>query len=118
MLEKINFNYKEAKNQVGLFTPQHTLFVCTIEYNDVAYTFTYQCNTQYTTPNKRDMMECLLFDYFVAEMSFNEFCNEFGYDTLDDESNSIYEACEETYNAFRRLFDDDELSELQDDIND
>lgn len=117
ILSEIKFSYKEAKNQKSLFTPQHTRFICNIEYNGVDYTFDYQCNTRYVTPNKASVIECLLLDYYAGEMSYNDFCSEFGYDQLEEESVKIYEECEDTFNAFRTMFDDDEIEQIHKEIN-
>lgn len=81
MLEKVNFNYDFSMNQENLFTPAHTKFDVTIEYNGMCYVTEYQCNTQYTEPTKESVMECLLSDCSCYEESADveDFLFNFGY---------------------------------------
>ena len=60
MLNKIKFSFKVADKQVGLFTPNHTLFKCKIKIDGLQYTFNYQCNTSVSEPNLHDCLECLI----------------------------------------------------------
>lgn len=118
ILSEIKFSYKEAKNQKNVFTARHTKFVCTIEYNNVGYTFDYQCNTKYSQPNLRNCIECLLSDASCYnDYSYNEFCREFGYDTHSEEAVRIYEECEDTAQALRTMFNDDEIEQIYEALN-
>lgn len=122
MLEKVNFNYDYSDNQNGLFTNSHTRFDVTIEYNGMCYVTEYQCNTQYTEPTKEDVMECLLSDCSCYDecRTAEDFLFSFGY---TDSPKSIrngfkaFEGCKKTYNAMHTLFNDDELSQMWDEIN-
>ena len=45
------------------------------------------------TNDLKDALACLMSDAFSGEMSFKEFCSEFGYDTDSRKAYRIYEAC-------------------------
>ena len=118
MLEKIKFNYEVAEKQNELFTSHHRKYACKIVYNKKQYSFNYQCNPNYTTPNVKDCIVCLLsdtFDYDNAKDIF-DFADEFGY-VVNKETERIFKACKKTSNAIHRLFTDEELEELANEIN-
>ena len=121
MLEKIKFNYEVAEKQNELFTPAHRKYVCIIKYNGRQYTFDYQCNPIYSKPNLNDCMDSLLLDGFSYSDSKDiiDFANEFGYDIYENkaEVKRIYNACKKTWEALNRLFTDEELEELENEIN-
>lgn len=108
MLEKIKFSYREASEQVGLFTPYHTLFKCKIKVDGLQYTFNYQCNTDSSVPNLASCLDCILMDAFAYDNSrdFDDFYNEFGTDY------KAYKACKKTSKAIHRLFSDEEIETL------
>src|SRR5574344_2071655 len=103
MLEKIKFSYEESEDRNNLFTSAHRKYVCIIKYNGKQYTFDYQCNPNYTTPNVKDCIECLLSDTFAY--------------VVNKETERIFKACKKTSNAMHRLFTDEELEELESEIN-
>lgn len=113
MLNKIKFSYKEADEQIGLFTPSHTLFKCKIKVDGLQYTFPYQCNTAYKEPNLCDCMCAIIsdMDCYDACRDMEDFNFEFGY--LDDKA---YKACKKTSKALHRLFTDEELGEISDEL--
>ena len=117
MLNKIKFSYREADKQVGLFTPCHTLFKCKIKVDGLQYTFPYQCNTAHDEPNLVNCLDCLLMDAACYEDSRDviDFCSEFGY--TDAQGTKAYKACKKTYKAIHRLFSDDEIQMLYDEIS-
>lgn len=116
MLNKIKFSYKVAEKQENLFTPCHTLYKCKIKYAGLTYTFKYQCNADFDTPNLKSCIDCLLMDASSYEDSTDviDFCNELGYN--DSKGIKAYKACKKTYNALHRLFTDDEIGQLFDEI--
>ena len=116
MLNKIKFSYKVAEKQEGLFTPNHILYKCKIKYMGLSYTFKYQCNASYCEPNLNDCLDSLLLDASAYEESRDiiDFCNEFGYE--DIKGIKVYKACKKTYNAIHRLFTDEEIEKLYDEI--
>ncbi len=113
MLNKIKFSYREADEQVGLFTPCHTLFKCKIKVDGLQFTFNYQCNTAYTEPNLCDCMYAIISDMeaYDACRDIEDFNFEFGY--LGDKE---YKACKKTSKALHRLFTDEELAEISDEL--
>lgn len=107
MLNKIKFSYKEANEQVGLFTPSHTLFKCKIKVDGLQYTFNYQCNTAHEEPNLMSCLNCLLLDASCYEnYSLEEFITEFGGNIKS------YKACKKTSKALNRLFSTEEIEEI------
>ena len=113
MLNKIKFSYKEADKQVDLFTPSHTLFKCRIKVDGLQYTFRYQCNTAYTEPNLYDCLSALIsdMDCYDACRDMADFNFEFGY--IDDKA---YKACKKTSKALHRLFTDEEIGQIAEEI--
>ena len=118
MLNKIKVSYKEADKQEGLFTPNHTLFKCKIKVDGLQFTFPFQCNTTYDEPNLEICINALLLDASCYENSDGllDFCTEFGYDE-DKKGLKAYKACKKTYKALHRLFTNEELEELYNEIS-
>ena len=118
MLEKIKFNYEVAEEQNELFTSHHIKYACKIVYNKKQYTFDYQCNPNYITPNVKNCVECLLSDTFAYDNAKDifDFADEFGY-VVNKETERIFKACKKTSNAMHRLFTDEEFEELENEIN-
>lgn len=123
MLEKVNFNYDFSMNQENLFTPAHTKFDVTIEYDGMCYVTEYQCNTQYGEPTKENVMKCLILDAMSYEDSADveSFVFDFGY--ADNKESlrrgfAAYEGCKKTYEALHIMFTNDEIYAISDEIND
>jgi len=58
-------------------------------------------------PEVRDVLECLFLDASAGEMTFDEFCREFGYDTDSRRAYDAWEACRRTRRRLRNLLGDD-----------
>ena len=116
MLNKIKFSFKVADEQVGLFTPNHTLFKCKIKVDGCQFTFNYQCNTAHNTPNLLDCMYAIISDMDCYDTSRDvvDFCNEFGYS--DAKGIKAYKACKKISKALHRLFTDEELAEIGEEL--
>ena len=116
MLNKIKFSYREAEKQVGLFTPRHTLFKCKIKVDGLQFTFPYQCNTAYNTPNLLDCMYAIIsdMDCYDTTLDVVDFCREFGYS--DAKGVKAYKACKKISKALHRLFTDEELAILGEEL--
>lgn len=56
-----------------------------------------------------DIIYCIVSDAQCVQWnnSFEDFCNEFGYDTDSRSAERIYKACEKTYDDIQRLFNSD-----------
>lgn len=118
ILDYINISYVVSKSKTDLFTPQHTKFDCLISYKDNEYAFTYQCNLNYTKPDKLSLLACLFSDSRCYEDcketdddtdNMQNFAREFGYDT--DNLKGLFKAyngCKDTYNALKKMFTDEE----------
>lgn len=114
MLENIKFSYVVAEKQNNLFTNQHVVYKCKIQYNGKSYTFTYQCNPRYTKPELRDVLDCLFSDASAGQYELDDFFSEFGY-TKPSEAIKAHKACIRTMKALERLFGD-EYEAIQDEI--
>ena len=117
MLKKIKFSYREADNQTGLFTPYHTLFKCKIKVDGLQFTFPFQCNASHEEPNLEACLSCLFLDASAYEESRDllDFVNEYGYET-ETGARKAYKACKRTYKALHRLFSEEELEELYEEV--
>ena len=117
MLNKIKFSYREANDQSHNFTPYHTKFKCKIKYYGLQYTFSYQCNTDHDTPNLVACLYAVTSDMFCYDNSRNlvDFCDELGYTNLI-EAEKAYKACKKTSKALHRLFTDDELDDIMEEL--
>jgi len=58
--------------------------------------------TNARTPEIDDVLFSLVMDSHAAEMTFAEWCGEFGYDTDSRKALATYEACQNTYHVLRR----------------
>ena len=117
MLNKIKFSYKEADKQDNLFTPYHTNFKCKIKIDGCQFTFLFQCNTAYTTPNLLDCINAIMRDMDAYDICRNlsDFCSEFGYDDIV-QAEKAYKACKKTSKALHRLFTEEELAEIGEEL--
>ncbi len=66
-------------------------------------------------PELSDVVHCLLSDAQSGQMSFDEFCGEFGYDSDSRKALATWEACVNTAGPLRRVLgvDFDTLSGLE-----
>lgn len=118
MLNKIRFSFKVADKQDNLFTPNHTLFKCKIKKVDgCQFTFNYQCNTEHETPNLLACMYAIINDMDCYDTSRNlaDFCDELGF-TDFTKAEKAYKGCKKTSKALHRLFTDEELAEIGDEL--
>lgn len=125
MLERIKMEIETHEEQTDLFTPCHRKYKVVIKYNGKQYTTTYQCNAK-QTPKEKDIIECLLLDAdsFDNTNGIEDFANEFGYELYDDysygynkETERIYKACERTSKAIHRMFTDEEMEMIYEEVN-
>lgn len=119
ILDKIKFDYTEAIDSKSTpFTREHTIFKCKISYNRKSYTFEYQCNTNYELPEIERVLECLITDAecFDNSKDFYNFAIDLGYDPYSEEAKRVYNGCKKTSKALHRLFEDYEISMLDEDI--
>lgn len=68
-------------------------------------------------PQKKDVLYSMIIDD-VSDMSFNDFCNEFGYDNDSIKALEIYKACEEQTKAYYEMFDAEERGALRELLRD
>lgn len=117
IIDKVKFNYIEADEQKDLFTPSHMLYNCRITYAGRRFSFSYQCNPDYCTPNKKDCLSAIFSDADCYEMAadVDDFLQELGYtDSLQSirRGEKAYKACKRTAAALNRIFTNDERETL------
>lgn len=117
IIEKVKFNYNVADEQKGLITSSHTLYKCRIIYGGHRFTFPYQCNPDYSTPNKKDCLYAILndADCYECAADVDDFLEEFGYtDSLQNirRGEKAYKACKKTSAALNRIFTNKERESL------
>jgi hypothetical protein len=67
-----------------------------------------------TPPTVRGVLSSLLLDVRAGEMSFEEFCSDFGYDTDSRKAHKTWEACSEAMRGLTNLYGRRELQALMD----
>ena len=120
ILSKINFNYDLAINpKSSRFTPRHDIYKCVMKYNGKQYSFEYQTNTEANgEPKLAEVLECVVSEMGCYESSrdFTDFALELGYDPESVECERAYKGCKEVSKALHRLFTDEELGMIDDDL--
>jgi hypothetical protein len=103
MEHKKHFSYDKEKRYV---------FKCCLKRNDKQYTFDFGQSIAkgMEKPNMYDIMTCLTKN---DPESFEDFCDNFGYDTDSRKSEKIYHAVVREYKGMCRLFTEEELEQLQ-----
>ena len=120
MLNKIAFIYTESENQNDLFTPYHTRFDCAIKYgtHSEPFKFNFQCNTAHDFPTIASVMYSLIVDGESYQFSygFEDFmaCNGY-YDY--EKSKEIYDECKRICEGLHKMFTDDEIQAIMDEID-
>ena len=95
-----------------------TKYACKITYFGKSYVFNYWMGSANTkAPTKKDILYSFLMDD-VMGLTFNDFCNEFGYDNDSIKALKTYQACEEQTKNFYRLFDEEEREILRELLED
>lgn len=102
----------------------------TITYNKKSCTMKFHDNYR-NESDKLDFVMCLLMDSecFESASSYEGFCQDFGYEPYEEKyyypyygknkkSYAIYKACERQYKKLHRLFNDEEIEELQEMLQD
>lgn len=91
--------------QTNLFTPQHHKWLCYIHntVTNVHRAFSYQCNGR-ENPAAENALYCVLQDYHAGDMSFEDFCSEFGYDPnpYNYPTKKEFRKTQQVYNATRK----------------
>lgn len=119
LLDTIQFNYLENNNQKNLFTNYHKRYRCKISYMGKQFAFDYQCNPQYTMPNKKDCINAIISD--MEAYDYNEvlenFMWEYGYENKS-EAQKVFNACKNTSMKLHKIFSFDELDTLAEETRD
>ncbi|MFA5378876.1 MAG: hypothetical protein WC455_24195 [Dehalococcoidia bacterium] len=66
-----------------------------------------------TTPTTADIMHSLLLDADAADQSFNEWCDNYGYDTDSMKAFKTYQTCCEEAVNLKKTFTREQLADMQ-----
>ena len=64
-------------------------------------------------PELKEVVFALLNDAQAGELSFEDFCSDFGYDTDSRRAYATWEACKENREKLLAIFSPDEIAELE-----
>ena len=70
------------------------------------------------TPSAAEVLYGLLLNAEAGDMSFYEWCGEFGYSDDSIKALNIYKQCEETARALKKVFTHDQMAELREALQD
>lgn len=93
-------------------TEYRDIYRITLSRNGENYSFNFgqSIANQGKEPTNYDILACLeKYDYG----SFEDFCNELGYDPYSKKSKKAYKACEDQYQKLAYMFDEDEMDKLR-----
>lgn len=118
ILDKIDFGIKYVGRTVRDDNWQCDEWECTIEIDDQNYVIPYYMGIGHSgeEPEMEDVLDCLLSDARAGEMTFDEFCNEFGYDNDSIKILNAYKECKKTADKLSHLFSVEEREELEEEI--
>ena len=87
----------------------------TLKYNNKIVWFYFHDNI-YNNSNLKDFVWCLLLDaqiYYNNQNNYNNFCWELGFDPYDTKNKKIYKACQKQFERLNKLFNKDEVAQLE-----
>lgn len=113
--DKAKFAYRESSNQSNLFTPHHTKYVVSIEYNNNKITFNYQCNPKYCEPSLEDCMysyitDCIAYEECGGDLAY---FNQILYFDNEKDCKRTFNLCRQSFNKIVSLFGRDVYEKLK-----
>lgn len=89
---------------------------CVLKANGKTYTFYYSQGYGYhhAEPVLAGVLESLANDYDPNDLTFEEFCSEYGYDEDSHKAEMVYYALRKETQALDRLFGEEGMEELRD----
>lgn len=75
----VDLAWKESETQEDTFTADHVVYDARMEYKGNSFSFQYQCNPQFTEPEKLEMILCVLQDagFSLAYDNYPDFAEAF-----------------------------------------
>lgn len=64
-------------------------------------------------PHAADVLYSVISDSSACEMSFSDWCAEFGYDTDSRKALATYEACQQNADKLKRIFTRDQIEQIR-----
>ena len=115
LLENIKLTYTYIGYDTDSNMAKMNTYKCKLTYNNKSMNFNYSIVIS-LTKNDITIDNCLyslLLDADSIDYTFNEFCDNFGYNHDSMKANKIYKACIKTSKQLNRLFNADELKQLR-----
>ena len=79
----------------------------------IAYQEWHEASHQPKKPSNSDIMNSLLMDSDAGEMSFNDWCGDYGYDNDSMKAFKMYQACCEAAVNIRKCFSTAQINEMR-----
>jgi hypothetical protein len=97
----------------------HYLYRVKLARGRKSYTCDFRTGMGWTTePTIADLVSSLMLDASCGEISFEDFCSDFGYDSDSRSAERTHRACKRTHEALSRLMSDAERTDLNDACSD
>ena len=114
---KIKFSYNwVAERPDNLMSKEMDHWRCVLKANGKTYTFYYSQGYGYhhAEPVLASVLESLANDYDTSDLTFEEFCSEYGYGEDSRKAEKVYRALRKETQALDRLFGEEGMEELRD----
>jgi len=103
-------NRKPCKGAIKPSPPLNPRCIAAEEWN--------KANLVAVTPSAAEVLYCLVNDARAIEMSFSDWCDEYGSDNDSITSLRLYQSCEKVGQELRRIFTNAQMKELQELLQD
>lgn len=104
------YGVKTDWNKLDEWQKKANQYTVTLKYGRRQMTIPFFMGIAHTNePTLEDVMPCLVSDYFAAEnaRNFEDFANDFGYDTDSRKAEKIYKQCLKEAEKMKKLFGND-----------
>jgi hypothetical protein len=104
----------------------HNQFLVSVNHNGITRRFSFYGSThdynngivELNEVDTRETLQCFISDALAATNTFDEFCNEFGYDEDSRKAYRIFKLCEKTLTKTQELgLSEDDLANIWNDLN-
>lgn len=105
--------YKGEERPAGWDGQLADKFICKLSYGDSNLELPFymglgnRVNGKPHNPSVADVLSCLLNDAFAMELTYSEWCSEYGYDYNDRTAERIFKQCNDMGKQLKRFLGDD-----------
>lgn len=105
--------YKGEEKTAGWGDQKADKFICNLSYknNNLELPFFMgkgnRVNNEPQNPSVAEVLNCLLIEAFALELTFSDWCSEYGYDADSRTAESIFKRCNEMGKQLKRFLGDD-----------